>query len=368
MKKWKVILSGGGTGGHIFPAIAIANGIRAKYPDTEFLFIGAEGKMEMEKVPAAGYPIIGLPIRGFQRKFAWSNFLLPFKIIQSLLQARKIIRQFQPDIVIGVGGYASGPTLQMANLLGIKTVIQEQNSFAGKTNQILGKKVNKICVAYPNMEKFFPKDKIVFTGNPVRKNIIDITGKKSAAADFFQLNPDKPTVLIVGGSLGARTLNNAIKENYQKLLDAGFQIIWQSGKNDFSALQESIGKEPVQGLYLAAFIYDMDLAYAMADIVVSRAGAIAVSEICAIGKPSILVPSPNVAEDHQTKNAKALTENNAAVFVADKDAQTKLTDAIIQLLADQQQRDIISENASKMGVKNADEQIVQVIENMLLKQ
>lgn len=363
-----MILSGGGTGGHIFPAIAIANGIREKYPDTEFLFIGAEGKMEMEKVPAAGYPIIGLPIRGFQRKFAWSNFLLPFKIIQSLLQARKIIRQFQPDVVIGVGGYASGPTLQMANLLKIKTVIQEQNSFAGKTNQILGKKVNKICVAYPNMEKFFPKDKIVFTGNPVRKNIIDIEGKKSAAADFFQLNPNQPTMLIVGGSLGARTLNNTIRENYQKLLNAGFQIIWQSGKNDFTALQESIGSEPIQGLHLAKFIYEMDLAYAMADIVVSRAGAIAVSEICAIGKPSILVPSPNVAEDHQTKNAKALTDNNAAVFLADKDAQTTLTNTIFELLEDQHQRDIISENALKMGVKNADEQIVQVIENLLLKQ
>ena len=363
----KAIISGGGTGGHIFPAIAIANRIKKENPDAEILFIGAEGKMEMEKVPAAGYKIKGLPIRGFQRKFSLSNFLLPFKIIQSMWKARKIIKKFNPDIVVGVGGYASGPTLQMATMLKKPAVIQEQNSFAGKTNKILGSKVDKVCVAYEGMEAFFPKEKIVFTGNPVRENVVSIEGKRKEALDFFGLDENKKTFLVVGGSLGARTLNNCLKTKLKLLQEDQIQLIWQCGKYQYKDLKAELINRNMEGIILTDFISRMDLAYAAADAVVSRAGAIAVSELSLVGKPCILVPSPNVAEDHQTKNAMALVEKNAAIMIPDKEGQEKMIPAMLNLIKDDNQQKKLSENILKMGVKSADKKIIAVINNVLKK-
>jgi UDP-N-acetylglucosamine--N-acetylmuramyl-(pentapeptide) pyrophosphoryl-undecaprenol N-acetylglucosamine transferase len=365
MELKKVIISGGGTGGHIFPAVAIADKVKEHHPNAEILFIGAEGKMEMEKVPAAGYEIVGLPIRGFQRKFTWSNFLLPFKILSSMWKARKIIKKFQPDVVVGVGGYASGPTLQMATMLKIPTVIQEQNGFAGKTNKILGQKVNKVCVAYENMEQFFPKEKIVFTGNPVRKNIVDIEGKQKEAFSFFNLDPNKKTLLVVGGSLGARTFNNCLVGKIKLFQDEGVQLIWQCGKTDYSSLKEATRNIDLTGIVLTEFITRMDLAYAAADVIVSRAGAIAVSELSIIGKPMILIPSPNVAEDHQTKNAMALVKNDAAILIKDSEAREDLIERVISLAKDENQQRKLSEAIAKMGKPNATKDIVSEILNVI---
>ena len=361
MKINKVIISGGGSGGHIFPAIAIANRIKKENPTSEVLFIGAEGKMEMEKVPAAGYKIVGLPIRGFQRKFTWSNFLLPFKILTSLWKARKIIKHFKPDVVIGVGGYASGPTLKMAQLQNIPTVIQEQNSFAGKTNKLLANKVSKICVAYEGMDAFFPVEKIVFTGNPVREEVVNIKGKRKEAFEYFELDQSKKTILIVGGSLGARTLNNCLKTKFKLFQEEGVQLIWQCGKYQYKSLKEELKNRDLTGVVFTEFISRMDYAYAAADVVVSRAGAIAVSELCLVGKPIILIPSPNVAEDHQTKNAMALVEKNAALMIKDIEGQEKMVPQMLRLIKDDAQQESLSKNIVKMGVKNADEKIVEVI-------
>lgn len=361
----KAIISGGGTGGHIFPAVAIADQLKKEFPHIELLFIGAEGKMEMEKVPAAGYTIIGLPIRGFQRRLTASNLLLPFKIIQSLLKARKIIKDFNPDVVIGVGGYASGPTLKIAGMLGIPTVIQEQNSFAGKTNVLLAKNAKKICVAYENMEQFFPKDKIVFTGNPVRENVVNIQDKRAKGIDYFKLDPSKKTLLVVGGSLGARTLNNSVKAHIETLQKEGIQVIWQTGKLQHAQLKESLKDTNLNGISLNEFITQMDYAYAAADVIVSRAGAIAVSELCLIGKPMILVPSPNVAEDHQTKNALALVTKNAALLVKDANAEQELIPSAIALLHNNEEQELLSQNCIKMGVPNAAERIVDTIKSLL---
>ncbi|MBC7864832.1 MAG: undecaprenyldiphospho-muramoylpentapeptide beta-N-acetylglucosaminyltransferase [Bacteroidia bacterium] len=306
MKPLKVIISGGGTGGHIFPAVAIANQVKKIVPNAEILFVGALGRMEMEKVPAAGYKIIGLNIAGLQRKLTLSNFSFPFKLISSMIKAKKIIKEFAPDIAVGTGGYASGPTLKAACNKGIPALIQEQNSYPGITNKILSKKVNKICVAYEGMEKFFPKEKIILTGNPVRMDIENTRTKKEEGLKFFGLQPGKKTLLIIGGSLGARTINQSIGAGINKFAEAGIQVLWQTGKNYFETAKQQTSHLKEKGIFAFDFITKMDFAYAVADCVVSRAGASSVSELCIVKMPCILVPSPNVAEDHQTKNAMAL--------------------------------------------------------------
>ena len=350
-KKLKVILSGGGTGGHIFPALAIANEIKKMVPDAEFLFVGAEGRMEMEKVPAAGYKIVGLWISGLQRKLTLSNLSFPFKVILSVLKAKKIIKEFKPAIVIGTGGYASGPTLKAAASKGIPTLIQEQNSYPGITNKLLSKKANKICVAYEGMERFFPKEKIVFTGNPVRQDISDLSSKRNEAISFFSLDPTKKTILIIGGSLGARTINESIGAGLEEFHKNNIQVIWQTGKGyiETARLQETN--------YLSTKVFDfitrMDLVYAAADCIISRAGASSVSEIQIIGKPCILVPSPNVAEDHQTKNAMALVNKNAALLVKDMDAKNTLVETSIALLKDEARQNELKNNIVKMAMPSA---------------
>jgi UDP-N-acetylglucosamine--N-acetylmuramyl-(pentapeptide) pyrophosphoryl-undecaprenol N-acetylglucosamine transferase len=357
----RAIISGGGTGGHIFPAIAIANELKTQFPEIEILFVGAEGRMEMEKVPQAGYIIKALPIAGFQRKNLLANFSLPWKIIKSLLKARAIIQEFKPDVVIGVGGYASGPTLKMANILGIPTVIQEQNSFPGKTNKILAKKAAVICVAYDGLERFFPKDKIVLTGNPIRQSVVEIEGKREQAFTHFGLDKKKHTLLVIGGSLGARTLNEAMDANIEHLSNAGIQVIWQCGKFYADQLFHKWDGKLPEGVWLNPFIFDMDYAYAAADIIVSRAGAISVSELCLVGKPTILVPSPHVAEDHQTKNAMNLVEKDACVLVKDAEAITALPEVILSTLKDEKKCAQLSENIRALGLPNASKTIVEQI-------
>jgi len=364
-KNRKFIVSGGGSGGHIFPAIAIANSLKERYPDCEILFIGAIGKMEMEKVPAAGYKIEGLWISGFQRSLSPKNLNFPFKLFSSLLKARKIIKKFKPDLVIGVGGFASGPTLFMASRLGIPTLIQEQNSYPGITNIILSKKVDKICVAYDKLEKHFPKEKIIYTGNPIRRDVVEIEGKKKEALKFFGLGDDKLVVLVVGGSLGARTVNEAIEKNLKEFADKKIQLIWQTGKNYFSQAEQATKEYVSDGIMATAFITKMDLAYAAADIVVSRAGAIAISELCVVKKPTVLVPSPFVAEDHQTKNAKALLSHNAALLVRDFEQEKNLMPAITSLVESAEKRQLLMDNIASLGVKDATHKIVEVAETLL---
>lgn len=363
----RVVISGGGTGGHIFPAVAIADEIKRRNPNAEILFVGALGKMEMEKVPAAGYNIVGLPIAGFQRKFTFSNFLLPFKIIGSLLKARKLLKSFQPEVVIGVGGYASGPTLKAATYLKIPTLIQEQNGFPGKTNKMLAKSVHSICTAYDGLDRFFPKEKIVLTGNPVRKEMVDIANKREEACAYYHMDPAKPIVLIIGGSLGARTLNRSVVNAYQKLKDSDVQVLWQSGKLYYSALKSELADQHAENIHLVEFIERMDYAYAMADLIVSRAGAISVSELCIIGKPVILVPSPNVAEDHQTKNAMALVDKQAAVLIKDVDAPESLIEDTLQLLANQEKCKALALAIHSLGKPNATSEIVDEVERILRK-
>jgi UDP-N-acetylglucosamine--N-acetylmuramyl-(pentapeptide) pyrophosphoryl-undecaprenol N-acetylglucosamine transferase len=361
----KAIISGGGTGGHIFPAIAIANEIKKRNPEVEILFVGALGKMEMEKVPQAGYKIIGLPIAGLQRKITFSNFLLPFKIIKSLLLASKIIRDFKPEVVIGVGGYASGPTLRAAISKGIPTLIQEQNSFPGKTNKILASKVHKICTAYDGLEKFFPATKIEKTGNPVRSEMIDIEGKRDEALKFFGLDAKKKTILIIGGSLGARTLNESVMNHLPYISNSEIQILWQSGKFYYKSLSENQELTGVSNIHLNEFIQRMDLAYSVADVIISRAGAISVSELCLVHKPTILVPSPNVAEDHQTKNAMALVNKKAAILVNDGEAKETLIPCAFELLKNENLQNELIQNIACLGLPTATEDIVNEIEKIL---
>lgn len=352
----KVIISGGGTGGHIFPAVAIAKTIQTKRPEAEILFVGAEGKMEMEKVPAAGYKIIGLPIVGIQRRITWKNLLVPFKIVASLLKAKKIIREFRPDIAIGVGGYASGPLLRAASSAGIKTLIQEQNSYPGITNKILSKKVDRICVAYEGLEKFFPKEKIIITGNPVRPEVTKLDGKWERGIEHFGLDKNKKTLLVIGGSLGARTINLAIRRWAEEWTKAGIQIVWQTGKSYSATASEfSAGKK---GIHAQEFIREMDYAYAVADVIVSRAGAMSISEMCLVKKPAIFIPSPNVSEDHQTKNAMALVLRNAAILVKDADALQELGKVVTQLFGDDQKIHQLSANIASMGMPDAADRIV----------
>jgi UDP-N-acetylglucosamine--N-acetylmuramyl-(pentapeptide) pyrophosphoryl-undecaprenol N-acetylglucosamine transferase len=360
----KVIISGGGTGGHIFPAIAIADEIKRRNPSADILFVGAKGKMEMEKVPAAGYKIEGLTIAGLQRKLTFSNFLLPFKIIKSLLGARSIIKNFKPQVVIGVGGYASGPTLKAATMLGIPTLVQEQNSFPGKTNKLLAKNVNTLCTAYEGLERFFPKEKIRLTGNPVRFEMVNIAGKRQEAFDFYKLDSAKKTILVIGGSLGARTLNQAMMEHYSLLQDNNVQVLWQCGKLYFESLSEQLNGKETDSIKMVQFIDRMDLAYAIADVIISRAGAISVSELCLIAKPIILVPSPNVSEDHQTKNAMALVDKNAALLVKDIEAKEKLIPTAIGLLDNELLRAELSTEITKLGKPKATESIVDEIEKI----
>ncbi|MEQ9187057.1 MAG: undecaprenyldiphospho-muramoylpentapeptide beta-N-acetylglucosaminyltransferase [Cryomorphaceae bacterium] len=349
----RVIISGGGTGGHIFPAIAIANTIRQKRPDAEFLFVGANGKMEMEKVPAAGYRIVGLNITGIRRSLSLSNLMFPARLLASLWKARSIISNFDPDVVVGVGGYASGPVLRMATWMKKPTLIQEQNSFAGITNRWVASDVSKVCVAYDGMEKFFPKERIVKTGNPVRQEMVDIAGKRNAALTKYGFSSEHPVILVVGGSLGARSINQALEAGAGKLLDADIQVLWQTGKlfkEQSTRLQKTFSG---RGLRITEFIYEMDEAYAAADIVVSRAGAIAVSELCIVGKPTILVPFPFAAEDHQTKNAEALVRTDAAVMIPDKFVMEKLVAEVISLSRDKARQEKLSGNIVRHALPNA---------------
>lgn len=365
MRQLKVIISGGGTGGHIFPAIAIANALKKLYQNIDILFVGAEGKMEMEKVPAAGYKIEGLWISGLQRSLTTKNLLFPIKLIASLWKARKILKAFKPDAVIGVGGYASGPMLRVAVQNKVPTLIQEQNSYPGITNRLLAKKVDKICVAYDKMEKYFPKEKMMLTGNPVRQDILNVEGKRERALEHFKLNGDKKIVLVVGGSLGALTINESIAKCLPALAENNIQLIWQTGKGYFDKAKQLIAPYESKGIKAYDFIAKMDFAYALADLVVSRAGAISVSELCLVQKPVILIPSPNVAEDHQTKNAMALVIHNAAILVKDTAARTMLQEEILKLMNNEEQRDKLKINIGKLALKDAADAIANEILGMI---
>ncbi|MGZ3862900.1 MAG: undecaprenyldiphospho-muramoylpentapeptide beta-N-acetylglucosaminyltransferase [Bacteroidia bacterium] len=361
MPQLKVILSGGGTGGHIFPAVSIANQIKKQVPDAEILFVGALGRMEMEKVPAAGYKIIGLWISGLQRKLTLSNFSFPFKVISSVLKAKKILKDFKPHVVIGTGGYASGPMLRAASSKGIPTLIQEQNAYPGITNKLLAKKVNVICTGCDGMEKFFPKEKIVFTGNPVRQDISGVDGKRNAGMEFFGLDPNKKVLLVVGGSLGAKGINEALGVNLQLLADNDIQLLWQTGKVYIETAKQQVSPFASKNIKALDFITKMDLAYAVADCVVSRAGAGAVAELCIIKKPSILVPLPTAAEDHQTKNAMALVEKNAAILVKDIEAKGKLVQEAVALMKNEARQKELKENIGKSAMPNAAEKIAEEV-------
>jgi UDP-N-acetylglucosamine--N-acetylmuramyl-(pentapeptide) pyrophosphoryl-undecaprenol N-acetylglucosamine transferase len=360
----RVIISGGGTGGHIFPAIAIADEIKASYPDCSILFIGAKGKMEMEKVPKAGYEIVGLDIRGFQRKLTLSNFILPFRIIASYWKARKVIKKFNPQAVIGVGGYASGPTLLVAQRLKIPTLLQEQNSYPGKTNQFLARKANSICVAYNTLSAHFPKEKLTITGNPVRFSAIPRGQIQAVSRAKFGLKEDTPTILVVGGSLGARTLNESILQQRDLLGKSNIQILWQTGKFYEEKIAATLKDSPIPNVHPHTFIQDMACAYSAADIIISRAGALSISELCLVGKPAILVPSPNVAEDHQTKNAQALVDHNAVVLIRDSAAVDDLIPHALNLLKDKQARALLSENIFKLSRPKATKDILEQIEKI----
>jgi UDP-N-acetylglucosamine--N-acetylmuramyl-(pentapeptide) pyrophosphoryl-undecaprenol N-acetylglucosamine transferase len=350
-----MIVSGGGTGGHIFPAIAIANAVKEQIADADILFVGAQGRMEMEKVPQAGYPIEGLWISGFQRSLSLKNLMFPFKLISSLWKAKRIVKKFRPDVVVGTGGFASGPLLKAANSLGVPSLIQEQNSFPGVTNRILGKKAERICVAYDRMDQYFNSGKLMLTGNPVRKEVVQLKGKRPRALEYFNLNQDQPILLIVGGSLGSRSVNQAIGNGLKEITDNGFQVIWQTGKLTYNVARAKADEISAKGVVVTEFISRMDLAYAAADVVISRAGAIAVSELQLVQKPCILVPFPHAAEDHQTKNALALVTHEAAVLVKDHEASEKLVRTAIELLNDPNRRDRLSKNIAPMGIHDAAE-------------
>ena len=352
-RAYKFIIAGGGTGGHIFPAVAIADALKQQLPECEILFVGAKGRMEMEKIPQAGYNILGLEIVGLQRSFTWKNFLFPFKLSKSLFQASKIIKTFNPDACIGVGGYASGPILFMAALNGINIFIQEQNSYPGITNKILSRYAKKIFVAYDNLTQFFNPHKIVLTGNPVRKDITGTLPVKNEALTFFQLNQNKKTILIIGGSLGARTINESIEKNMELFLQNGYQLLWQTGKIYYDGIQERMKNKDLSDVKIHQFIMEMNTAYSAADIIISRAGALSISELCIIGKPIVLIPSPNVSEDHQTKNAMALVSKNAALMLKDMEAIEKLGSMVVDLVNDEARQKELSLNISLLAKKDA---------------
>ncbi|GBF20941.1 MULTISPECIES: undecaprenyldiphospho-muramoylpentapeptide beta-N-acetylglucosaminyltransferase [Arenibacter] len=364
MVSYRFILSGGGTGGHIYPAIAIANELKVRYPDAEFLFVGAKDRMEMEKVPQAGYKIEGLWISGLQRKLTFKNLMFPFKVISSLIKAAKIVRNFKPHAVVGTGGFASGPLLKVASGKGIACVLQEQNSFAGITNKLLANKVAKICVAYDGMEKFFPKDKIIKTGNPVRGDLVSMVENKEEALSFFGLQPGKTTLLVLGGSLGARRVNILIEKNLPFFKEQGIQVVWQSGKLYY----EEYKKYDSGDVKVVAFLNRMDLAYGAADIIISRAGAGSVSELCIVGKPVIFIPSPNVAEDHQTKNAQSLVDKNAAIMVKETELDEKFGTVFSDLVNNEPLSRKLGVNIKKLAMPNATKEIVDEIEKLLVQQ
>ena len=357
----RVIISGGGTGGHIFPAIAIANALKRLEPTIQILFVGANGRMEMERVPAAGYEIIGLDIQGFQRKALWKNIMLPVKMLKSLLKARSVIKSFKPDVAVGVGGYASGPLLYAAGQMGVPYLIQEQNSYAGITNKRLGKKAEKICVAFEEMERFFPADRLLMTGNPLRRDSVAIEGKREEALAAFGLSADKKTILVTGGSLGAGTLNKSMIAGFRKLIAADVQLIWQTGKFYYKSIIDQHGERPDKNIVILEFLNRMDYAYAAADVIISRAGAGTIAELCMVRKPVILVPSPNVAEDHQTKNAMALVKNNAAILVADSVAERELADIALSLINNEDKSKQLSGNIGKLAMPQADEVIAKEV-------
>ncbi|MEC3907085.1 undecaprenyldiphospho-muramoylpentapeptide beta-N-acetylglucosaminyltransferase [Tamlana sp. 2201CG12-4] len=362
MSNYKIILSGGGTGGHIYPAIAIANELKSRYPDAEFLFVGAKDRMEMEKVPQAGYEIKGLWISGIQRKLTLKNLSFPFKVISSLWKARKIIKSFKPDVAIGTGGFASGPLLYMAASNNIETLIQEQNSYPGITNKLLAKKAKKICVAYDGLERFFPEDKIIKTGNPVRQGLLNVDTKTVEAKDFFDLKHGKYTLLIIGGSLGSRRINELIEKELDFFDTQNIQIIWQCGKLYYQQYKIYNNTNNVQ---VYEFLNNMDFAYAAADIVISRAGASSVSELCIVGKPVIFIPSPNVAEDHQTKNAMAIVNNDAAMIIKEEDLDADFENKFSQLVASSERQKELGENIKKLALVDATNEIVDEVEKLL---
>ena len=363
-----VLVSGGGTGGHIFPALSIANEVRRRYPDARILFVGAEGRMEMEKVPAAGYNIIGLPVSGFDRKHLLRNFKVMARLLKSMRLAKNILKDFKPAIAIGVGGYASGPMLKEAQKQGIPTLLQEQNSYAGVTNKLLAAKADCICVAYEGMERFFPQDKIVLTGNPVRRNLLECGASPEQARQAMGMDPNKKTILIIGGSLGARTINNAIINGLAKIGEAyDVQVIWQTGKIYDQQCREALDASGVKNVAQMAFISNMDMAYRAADLVVSRAGASSISELQLLGKAAILVPSPNVAEDHQTKNAMALSTRDAAILVPDAEASAQLVDTMLATVADGEKIATLSGNVLQMALRDAAEHIVDEVEKIIEK-
>jgi len=360
--QYKFILSGGGTGGHIYPAIAIANELKLRFPSSEFLFVGAKDRMEMEKVPQLGYKIEGLWISGIQRKLTLKNFMFPFKLISSLFKSRRIISKFKPNVVIGTGGFASGPLLQVANSNGIPTLIQEQNSYPGITNKLLSKKANCICVAYEGLERFFPKEKIVLTGNPIRKDLIEIESKKVSALSEFDLDEKKITLLVLGGSLGARRVNQLIESKLDFFKNQDVQLIWQCGK----LYHEQYSKHNIQdNVQVHAFLNKMDLAYAAADIIISRAGASSVSELCVVGKPVIFIPSPNVAEDHQTKNAQAIVDKDAAILIKEVQLDTDFDNIFEGLLKSENNRNNLGKNIKELALINATNDIVDEVEKLL---
>lgn len=363
-KTYKIILSGGGTGGHIYPAVAIANGLKDRFPNAQFLFVGAKDRMEMEKVPQAGYEIIGLWISGIQRKLTLKNIVFPFKLLSSLWDAKKIVNSFKPDVAIGTGGFASGPLLYVAALNKIPCLIQEQNSFPGITNKLLSKKVNKICVAYDNLERFFPKEKIIKTGNPVRQDLLNIDSKAVEAKDFFNLKHGKYTLLVLGGSLGARTINDLIENELDFLDGQKVQIIWQCGKLYYSQYKIYNNTKDVQ---VYPFLNNMDFAYAAADIIISRAGASSVSELCIVGKPVIFVPSPNVAEDHQTKNAQAIVDKNAALMIKEEDLEVDFENTFSQLIQSPDKQKLLGANIKKLALENATNDIIEEVIKLLKK-
>ncbi len=348
---FRFLISGGGTGGHIFPAVSIANALREMHPDCEILFVGALGRMEMERVPAAGYEIVGLPVQGFDRKNLLRNIPILWNLLKSMRKVRSIIKSFRPDVAIGVGGYASGAAMKVAARMGIPVLLQEQNGFAGVTNKLLKNDAAKICVAYEGMERFFPAEKIILTGNPVRQNLTQ--GSREEAYTHFSLSPEKKTLLIIGGSLGARTINNSVKKHLQILAESDVQVIWQTGKFYIEDCKKEAEKIANPNLIITDFVSRMDLAYAVADLVISRAGASSISELCLLGKPSVLVPSPNVAEDHQTHNAMALVRKNAAVLVKDADAENDLIATALALLSDAEKLEELSANVQTLAERDS---------------
>ena len=358
MKKLKFIISGGGTGGHIYPAIAIANELRLRFPNAEFLFVGAADKMEMQKVPQAGYKIEGLWIAGLQRKLSFQNAIFPIKLMSSLWKSRSIIKKFMPDVVVGTGGFASGPLLQMANNANIPTVVQEQNSYPGITNKLLSKKANTICVAYENLERFFPVNKIVLTGNPVRQDLLDSTNKRIEAVEYFNLKAEKKTLLVLGGSLGSRRINQLIESKIFDIVGKDIQVVWQCGKFYFEEYKHFSDNKNVQ---VTDFIDRMDLVYAAADYVISRAGASSVSELCLVGKPVIFIPSPNVAEDHQTKNALAIVDEKGALMLKESELEDRFDEVFENLISDEDLQKELSENIKKLAKPNATKDIIEEI-------